>query len=471
MTPARCFGRFLLLAGLWVSACHGQELWDTLSQKTGKAGFHLYGVSAYVGTSSATGPVTVDQNQYLPVNTNLGGDTTYGVQLGLGWLHSSAKTTASIQYSGSYGGQVHYSNVDSFGHHLSFDLNRQFGTKWTVSLLATGDYRTLTQYLFEPTALGVVSQLPGTASDLAAAFSVGSFSNATSAAIFSGTSTIDSGSSPARTLLLADRILTYQVSASATYATTSRLTLHFSSVSAGGQQSFDNNSKIVLPRTLGLQAGLSFSYALTPRTNFGVEVSEFRTQNQFQDAYSTTGSVRLSRMMGMHWFFAVNGGMTYSAFGKQSYGTPPSTQTIGGATLGYRFREHTLAGSYYRSAIDAYGGAVGVNTRASGTWQWSPPGSSWRVSSSITDNQIRNTGFISVTGWRASAGFSKTMSRQFSLSFDYGYAYSAGAYLNILTNRTFQSARVTIRWHPEGVPRSGYPDALRSPFDAPSQIP
>src|SRR5579863_10428117 len=199
MIRTRCFGRLILLAGLWASACHGQERWDALSLKTGRVGIHLYGLSAYVGQSSVTGPVTLDQYQFLPGTVNLGGDTTYGVQWGLGWLHSGPKTSATIQYSGSYNGQVHYSNLDAFGHYLNLGVNRQIGTKWSLALSAVGDYRTLTEYLFEPTALGVVSQLPGTASDLAAAFSVGSFSNPATAAMFSGTSAIDAGSSPART--------------------------------------------------------------------------------------------------------------------------------------------------------------------------------------------------------------------------------------------------------------------------------
>ena len=467
MIRASWFGRLLLSAGLWVSACHGQEFWDTLSLKTGRAGgIHVNGISVYLGHSSFTGPNTLDQ--VVPANVKFGGDTSYGAQWSLGWVHSGARTSASVLYSGSYGGQARYTNLNAFGHYLVIEVDRHIGTRWSCSLSATGDYRTLNQYLFQPSPLSVVSQLPASPSDLGAAFSVGNFSSNGAAAVFSGTPSVGDGASLSRYLLLADRILTYQVRASASYSPTSRLSLTFSGVSAGGQHSFDDNAKIAVPRTIGVNAGLTLSYSLSPRTSIGMNVFENRTENQFQTAYSTTASGNLGRMMGQHWFLSINGGMTYNITGQQTFGaqtyTPPaSKQVIGNGSLGYRVRAHTLLGSYSRSSLNTYGDAVGLYTLAAGAWQWARPGSAWRVYSSVSRYGIQNTGFSNLTGWRTNAGFSRILSRQFSANVEYAYMYSLGSYLNIPINRTIQSARVSIRWHPQGVPHAENPGVLGAP--------
>src|ERR1019366_10664034 len=81
-------------------------------------------------------------------------------------------------------------------------------------------------------ALSVLSQLPATFDDLAAAFSIGQFSNAQMASMLTGASMLES---PARGLLLGNRVLSYSANAGLNYAHSSRLSFHFASFSAGGQ--------------------------------------------------------------------------------------------------------------------------------------------------------------------------------------------------------------------------------------------
>lgn len=459
LRPEKLIRHFVVAIGAWASVCYGQDRWDMLTAKTTRLrGIRLYGVSVYSGYTSFTGPIDT-LNQFVPNSVSIGSDTSYGAQWGLGWQHMGPKTTASFLYSGSYGGHRRYHNLNSLGYSLSTNVSRQFSSKWAVSLSAMADYRTLAQYLFQPTAQSVISQLPASASDLGAAFSVGSFSSNQAAASLSS-SELDIASSPARELLLADRILSYQAQLSVSYAHSSRLRFHFSSASAGGQQSFDKTSTIVMPRTIGMSAGVSISYSLSPRTDVGVNVFEYRSKNQLQDAYSTNVNASLGRMMGEHWFLAINGGMSDIRMLNQGASSFPSRQAIGNASLGYRARAHTFLGSYSRSSVDAYGIAVGVNTHARGAWSWHRPGSAWIVFASSGQHQIRNTGFTSLTGWRTNVGITRMLSRQCSITSEYAYLYTTGSYLTFATQRTVHSIRLSLRWHPQGTPRLEHVPAM-----------
>ena len=441
----------VLAAAVCVPAGHAQERWDTLSARTAQGGgVHLYGVSAYSGYTTFAGPV-LDQ-QLVPVGVNTRSDKLYGVQWSLGWQRQLAKTTASITYGGNYAGRLQYSNLNSLGHWLSLSVNRELRTKWSLSLSGMADYRTFAQYLFQPTSLSVISQLPANASELAAAFSVGTFSSPQAAAMFSGTPLASITSSPVRDLLLADRILSYGFQASANYAYSTRLNFSFSSISAGGQRTLEDHPTYTMPRTLGANAGVTFStsYALSPRTNLGLGLAEMYTMNRDQGSYSTNGTASIGRMMGEHWFMTLSAGMNYTRMAQSASDQHPMRQVIGGGALGYRLYAHTFLASYNRFSAQMYNIPTGISANALGAWSWHRPGSNWVVHTSGGQHQIRNSGFASLTGWRVNAGFSRTLSRQFSMNVEYAYFFSRGSYLGFHSQRSVHSIRLSLRWHPEG---------------------
>jgi hypothetical protein len=442
-----------------VSACQGQDRWDLLSAKTARGGIHLYGVSVYSAYSTFSGPIY--NEGVAPLGLNVGSDKSYGAQWSLGWNHLRGKTTASISYGGNYGGQLRYSNLNAFGHFLTMSASRTFRTKWSLNASGMADYRTFAQYIFSPTSLSTISQLPGNAPDLAAAFSVGNFNDPQTAQLFSSAPELVSAS-PLRNLLLADRVLTYGFQASANYAYSSRLNFSFSSISAGGERAIENIPTATVPRTLGVTAGVTFStsYSLSPRTQIGLGVGETYTTNQFQGSYATNGSLSIGRMMGEHWFMSLHGGMNYNRLTKDSYGQGASRNVIGGGAIGYRLFEHTFIGSYNRASAQMYAIATGLSATAMGAWSWHRPGSGWFVHATGGQYQVRNAGFTSFTGWRANVGFSRALSRQFSMNFEYAFLSSTGNYLNLRSDRTVHSLRVSLRWTPQG---SYFDSGTRSP--------
>ena len=135
-------------------------------------------------------------------------DITYGAQWTAGWQRQRDKSSYVFRYTGMYGAQTRYSNLNAFGHSLTMGLSKTIHTKWTVNASATADYRTLAQFVNQPTQISAIAQLPVSFDNLAAAFSAGTFTDPQVASMLTGTPLTASPSAQG-TLLLGDRILTY----------------------------------------------------------------------------------------------------------------------------------------------------------------------------------------------------------------------------------------------------------------------
>jgi hypothetical protein len=359
----------------------------------------------------------------------------------------------SVLYSLTYGGTVRYSDLNALSHSLSITASRQLGSKWSLTVAGAAQDGTMAQYLFQPTALSVLSQLPATFDDLAAAFNLGQFSNSQVASMLTGASVLES---PARALLLGDRVLSYSANIGLNYAYSSRLSFHFASFSAGGQSRRGGKNGVpeqeyILPRSLGLNAGMGLSYSVTPRTQLGLNVDENRTINKYQNAYTTEASGSISRKMGVHWFMGVHGGGAMTRMRQGTYALPSSNDVVGGGFIGWQTYTQTYVGSYNRSGSAAYGLAAGVNTTLTGSWSWRRPGSRWTLNASGGQHQIRSAGFASISGWETSGGISGSLNSQTSLSAQYVYFNSRGSYGGNLNNMIVQSIRVSLNWNPQPV--------------------
>jgi hypothetical protein len=461
MLPGRILMRrtldaLLIAAGLFVPACSAQEFLDEVNFKANQlSGIHLLGVSVYSGWSSSALPQSGFSVNSSPGIGNLGGDVNYGATASLGWQYHREKTDVSVLYGGSYGGMVRYSNLNAYSQSLSLALTRRLGPKWTFSVTASGNDSTVSQYLFQPSSLGVITQIPSSFDDLAAAFAAGQFSNAQAASMLTGAPVMQTAG---RSLLLGDRVLSYTTQANIGYAVSSRLQLHFASFAAAGQTRLGGQEDVaplnyVMPRSMGVNAGAGFSYSLSPRTEIGIDVEGNRTVNHFQSVYSNTASAFLGRKMGMHWFLNVHGGGTYGFVTQQAVGTPKTSQAIGGGALGFRTGLYTLVASYDRSASDSFGFAVGTITSMSGAWSWHHPGSRWSIFASYGQQQTRNTGFTSLCGWQMSSGLNTSLNEHTSLSLQYVYMDSSGTYLGTYNHLAVQSVRLSFGWAPQAVNR------------------
>lgn len=451
----KALGYVVIAAGALAATCPGQDLSDAVNFRSATVGgIHLYGLSVYAGYSTSAYPLN-GAAQIPQGVAQLGGDWTYGTSATVGWQRHRDRSNLSVMYTGSYGGMARYSNLNAFSHSASISMGRTLSGKWTVSLTGSAQDSTMAQYLFQPMTLSVVSQLPASFDDLAAVFSIGQFSNAQIASMLTGAPVMQT---PARSLLLGNRIMSYSGQAALNYAHSSRLSFHFASFSAGGQNRSDGQKGVqpqnyVMPRSMGLNGGMGLSYSLSPRTQVGLDVEEERIQNRFQAAYNTTASAFLGRKMGIHWFLRAYGGGSLTQVVQQLYGSPKTRQLVGGGALGFQTYAHTFLASYDRAASDTYGFAVGSNTTMMGSWNYHRRDATWNVFASFGQQQMRNNGFASISGWESSAGWSKRLSEHTSLSAQYVYLSSNGNYQGVTNNLSVQTVRLSLGWIPQSGPR------------------
>ncbi len=447
----RLLAQIAIATGVMAGVGDAQSLLDQVNFKGASVGgFRLNGISLYSGYSTSVLPVGLGQT--VPSGAQeLGGSASYGVSASFGWQHHRQRTDFSLLYSLSYAGIARYSDLNALSHSLSMTASRQLAPKWTFTLAGTAQDATLAEFLYQPSALSVLSQLPSTFDDLAAAFSIGQFSNAQMASMFTGASMQES---PARGLLLGNRVLSYSANAGLNYARSSRLSFHFASFSAGGQnrrggQGGIPQEKFVLPRSIGMSAGMGLSYALSPRTQVGLSVDENRVVNRYQNVYTTNGTASVGRRMGMRWFLGVHGGGSFTQAIQGTYGTPVPRQVIGGGSLGFRTYAQTFVASYDRTSSDTSGFAVGTNTTAMGSWNWRRPGSRWTIFASAGQHQMKGTGFANISGWEASGGISGRLNTHTTLTAQYVYFNSRGNYLGNLNNMIAHSVRLSLGWSPQ----------------------
>jgi hypothetical protein len=351
---------------------------------------------------------------------------------------------------------IRYSNLNAYNQSLSLSVNRMLTPKWTFTLTAAGQDNSLAQYLFQPSPASVLTQIPTTFDDLAAAVAVGQFSNSQVASMLTGAPVLQL---PGRSLLASTRILSYSAQASLEYALSSRLRLHFATFAAAGQNRLAGQQEntapanYVMPRSLGANAGIGTTYSLSPRTDVGADLQAGRTDNHFQSAYVTSATAFFGRKMGMHWFLRMQAGGSYSDITVQTIGRAKAAQIVGGGSLGFQTHSHILVASYNRTAADSFGFAVGTITSTSGAWSWRRSGSRWGLSASFAQQQTRNAGFASLSGWQASGGVTSALNPHMTLSAQYVYLHDSGDYAGVFNTFNVQSVRLTLGWAPQPVQR------------------
>ena len=419
-------------------------------------GIHLYGVTAFTSYVSSAFPIT-SVNTVTPNANQFGYDLNSGVSVSAGWqYHRGEKLSGSALYTGTYNRSENYSSLSAFGHSLRANLNWNLSPKWAVSFSGSGVYQTLAEYLFQPNNLTAVVQSPASASNMAAGLGIGQFSSTQAASAINGAlapSAVTAQTNPATGVLLGNRIFTYAGQASMSYQATNRLSFNFSGVTAAGQNRVGGSpttqaTTYVVPRTIGLSGGVTMDYSLSPRTTLGISADGTRTSNPIQSAYTTMLSASLGRMMGMHWFLQAAGGGSYTSTIQQQSGAPKMWQTIGSGSLGYSLSSQSFLANYNRSSVDSSGFAVGTNSTLLGAWNWRTPNRRYSLTLSGGQQQLRNTGFTSLTGWNASASWLMHLADTLVLTTQYVYSNSTGTYLGNTTRISVNSIRLTIGWVP-----------------------
>lgn len=418
--------------------CRGQSLQDMVNFKAAKVGgVQLYNVSTFGGYSTSAA---------LPggltgIGANLlGPDFNYGASVATGWQHHGKRTHTAVMYAGTYLAMARYTDLNSYNQGASVSISRSLTTKWILGLSGAASDTTLNQFMFQPTNLSVISNLFASFDDLAAAFSVGRFSNAQVATMLTGSPILDT---PTRNLLLGNRILSVSFQASVSYNYSPRLTFSFASFAAGAQR-VKGYQPGALPSSKGINGGVSMSYSLSPRTEIGSTLQVSRIYNALQrgNLYSAAGF--WGRKMGRSWFLRLSGGGAYNRIDTSNYG---SFMVTGDAAIGVRMRNHSFVASASRSAMDPFGIAAADTITAGGSWSWRPA-PLWTVFSGLAYQSWRRSVYSNLSGWRSSTGISKYLGSGMTLSAQYSYMAGTSLYLGTIGDRTIHGVRVSLSWSP-----------------------
>jgi hypothetical protein len=449
--------RIFTTAGILVSGCAGQNASSNIYDKlTSLRGFQIYNATAYTGYTSLALPTTgislftSPQTESSDIGA-LGPDETFGITVALGWQYHRTKTDFSAVYRGGYEGMAHHSGVNAFNHSAQFAVSRRLSRKLSVNFSGEMTENTLAQFLFQPARISTVTTVPTSFDDFAASLSLGQFSNSQLASILTGAPVLES---PARSLLLGDRVLSNSEELSVTYAYSPRLTVNASAFSAAGQSRISGGADAhlndhIMPRSLGGNAGFGFSYLLSRRTEIGFNAGEYLIRNAYQHGHGTNAYASIGRKMGRQWFARVYAGGSAMQMTYLREGTPRTRQFVGGGTLGIKTFSHRLAGSYDRASSDGFGFAVGTTTTTMASWGWQTPGARWGVFSTFAEEQLRNTGFISISGWRSTGGVSMRIEGQTGMTLEYAHGHNAGRFTGgNLTEFTVDSVRLSFNWTP-----------------------
>ncbi len=196
-----------IAASILIPACRAQSLIDDVkSASVGRDGPALYNVSVFSGYSTSAYPSAGLAGSVIPGANALGPDVNYGFSGAMGWQHHRDRTSFAMSYSGGYSGMVRYSNANGYSQSLALSASRKLSQGWTLSLSASGQDATIIQFLNQPSAASVISQLPSSFDDLAAASGVGGFSTPAAASAILGAPVVQA---PLQALLLGNKILTY----------------------------------------------------------------------------------------------------------------------------------------------------------------------------------------------------------------------------------------------------------------------
>lgn len=381
----------------------------------GLPGMRLYEAAMFAGYTSSGLPFSA---AVAPV----GRDGQYGASATFGWRGGGRKWDRSVVYTGTYLGSVRLSELNSANHALSLGAAWKPGPRSTLAFSASATDSTLDNFMMTPSVLRTVTAIPASFDDLAAAMLGRQYSNTELASLLTGAPIVES---PARSVLFGDRMLNMAAGITLTHSASRRLSFQYS-LSAGRGLHLKNHGRrdveqiYLLPRTTSAGAGVSINYSVTPRTFFGVSLSSNRTFSRYDDAYLSSGSLSLGRILSRRWVAQAQAGGGYITPVRGTNFAPRRMQPLFGGSLGFKDLRHTVVVAHSRSLGDAYGLGAGGTYSTAAAWTWSP-NREWSFSASVGQVQMQFQRGLDISGWIVSAGASRALSRGTSVSWQYAY--------------------------------------------------
>lgn len=444
--------RVIVLINMAFSYAAGQSgISDTVNPlRADSNGIHLNSVSVYAGYYSSPGAYL--GSPLLPGNT-MQSDVGFGIGATLSWNYLRSGSGISVTYSPSYNGFTRYSNLNECNHAFSLTIHnkRDPGRKLHTNISTEANASTMTQFLFEPSALARLVDVPATYDVLTQAVVAGSFSNDQIASILTGASLPQS---PAEIALLGTYYLSAGARGTVSYAPSSRLnvSISFSGIRLEALPRNDTstpNGYLIPNSTMGTGA-IQVGYSLSPRTQFQFGVDSTRASSSIQDSYNNEATVSLSRVMSRRWFLQGRAGIGNVIPLRALIPVNQSPHAIGGGGIGFKTDAHTFMLQSSVSRSDPYGIGALSTTFANAAWSWRPRISGWSALSDAEWQQMNgNTARLS-SSWGGRIRLTRQLTRQTDITIAFAYLSNSGLIAQNFSNRALRSLILSFRWVPGG---------------------
>ena len=407
----------------------------TVDTEIRRNGFDIYSVSGATGYSSYPGAFSASNS----LQSGSQGGYSSLASLSTGFYHSGAKLKFASRYTPSYAGTYYSSSLNSFNQSLSVEMIARLSSKWAYSLSISGDDVTVDQFLFRQNGLSQIVAGPGSIDDFAA--------------------TIIGGAAPRlsaspQTLVYGTRILSFGFNSGLSFRPSTRLSVNFT---GGATRSISRTpandlAQPVIPRSTAEHAGVGVSFSLSPRTEIGVQTEATLTTSPVGDFRSFSYTGTFGRKLGTHWFTSVQAGLSNYQFVDTRVSLPSGASIVASGTMGYKDRGNAWAVTYNRMVGDLYGLASSSSSSVFGSWNWRRPGSKWGMQAFGGQQRLIGGPGGGITIWHGSAGLSRAVSRQASVSLAYGYMSDIVAPVLLIQNGVAHSVRMTVFWIPRHHP-------------------
>jgi hypothetical protein len=309
--------------------------------------------------------------------------------------------------------------------------------KWKLSVGLNGYLADFSQLIFAQSRMGAVAGTNANLGDLFGGLTTGQTTDPALAAVL-----LQPGAmSPETSFAYGNRQLGLSGSLTLSYAPTTRSTYSLSGSysraeslrtgSSGGAEGL-----VHLPKMNGGSLDFSWSYSLTPRTNFSADVGESRVVSGLQDVSTTQTNVSIGRTLSPRWFVQGSVGMGFTRPRYETFGSGRTAQEQWGGSIGFHAGSQTFVGAFGRAASDVYGVGAAATISGSGAWAWNRPGKSYSVTSAFGYSRLLGAQFNYSGSLFANAGLRKALGANMQLSL----AYSFVQYPRSLAQATFNSA-------------------------------
>jgi hypothetical protein len=447
----------IALAGLVTGdVLYGQSFLRSLeTAQDAPRGFRIDGITSSTGYYSSFSPFT-SVSQLVPGTLQFGAEISNTVSASLGYHWRSPTSNFAIVYTPSYVANVRNSQFNAVGHDISITGSHplQIGPRLTMDFNASANVSNARQYLFNMGVLDQVVGTPATFEQLSAAALGTPLTNNGIASLLTGSSVV--GDSAARQLFYGDRVLVGGLQTNLTYSWSPRLRLtfglggtryqHLSRPSAENTDA-SAGSNFLLAQNTAVNAAVSVSYSLSPRTQIAWDLDTSRSFSRLQQGFVNTSMLAIGRNMGSRWFARINGGVGLVNINGNTSGRSKQPQYIAGGSLGAKTRAHTFMMTAQRTITNTFGVAYNTDD-AQASWSWRSQNRAWLLSGGSGYQRLNDTERSKLSGWRGMVSAGRKLGPQVLAQLQFAYSSYSGRFNSLPSNFTQRGVLLSLSWMP-----------------------